>query len=83
LRRILDYDREHNTDYLPTLRVYLNHMGRLRPAAEQLNIHRNTLEYRVGRIAEIAGISFDEPDSRLALELGIRVLELQHKSGGG
>lgn len=76
LRRVLEYDRMHNTDYVITLRAFLNHMGRLRPAAEELNIHRNTLEYRMGRIAEVAGIPFEEPDNRLALELGLRVLEL-------
>jgi DNA-binding PucR family transcriptional regulator len=34
------------------------------------------LEYRVTRMAEIAGVDLDDPDSRLALELGIRVRQL-------
>jgi DNA-binding PucR family transcriptional regulator len=51
-------------------------MGRLRLAAEELGIHRNTLEYRVGRIAQLAEMDLDNADNRLALELGVRLLEL-------
>jgi PucR C-terminal helix-turn-helix domain/GGDEF-like domain len=79
LQRIVDYDRDHATEYLSTMRAYLRHMGRLRPASEELNIHRNTLEYRLARITEVTGITLDDPDSRLALELGIRVLELHRR----
>jgi purine catabolism regulator len=80
LQRIVEYDNEHEADYVLTLRAYLKHMGRLRPAAAELNIHRNTLEYRVARIASVAGITLDDPDIRLAMELGIRVLELQREA---
>ncbi|HCG02565.1 MAG TPA: hypothetical protein DEV93_18730 [Chloroflexi bacterium] len=76
LQRIVAHDEEHGTDYVRTLATYLRHMGRLRPAAAELGIHRNTLEYRVGRIAEVAGTDLENADTRLALELGIRLLEL-------
>jgi DNA-binding PucR family transcriptional regulator len=42
-----------------------------------LNIHRNTLEYRMRRIEAVAGIRLDDPNSRLAIELGIRLLEMK------
>jgi purine catabolism regulator len=77
LQRMLDYDAEHGTDYVRTLSAYLRHMGRLRPAAQQLGIHRNTLEYRIARIAELAGVDLEDPDSRLALDLGVRLLDLK------
>lgn len=81
LQRIIDYDNDHGTESVRTLAVYLGCMGRLRPAAEQLNIHRNTLEYRIRRIEEVAGVSLEDPTNRLALELGIRVLELRAAVG--
>lgn len=77
LQRIIDYDEVHQSDFLHTLDVYLGCMGRLRPAAELLNIHRNTLEYRMHRIEELAGIGLEDRDNRLALELGIRLLQLR------
>ena len=70
LQRIIEYDEEHGTEYVRTLWAYLRNMGRLRPAAQELNVHRNTLEYRVTRIAEVAGVALDDPDSRLALGAG-------------
>jgi len=76
LQRMIAYDHEHGTEYVLTLAAYLRHMGRLRPAAAELGIHRNTLEYRVGRIAELAEMDLEDADNRLALELGVRLLEL-------
>jgi DNA-binding PucR family transcriptional regulator len=76
LQKIMAHDEEHGTDYVRTLAAYLRNMGRLRPAAVELGVHRNTLEYRVGRIADLAGIDLESADNRLSLELGIRLLEL-------
>jgi sugar diacid utilization regulator len=76
LQRIVQHDEEHGTEYVRTLATYLRHMGRLRTASVELGIHRNTLEYRVGRIAELTETDLDNADNRLALELGIRLLEL-------
>jgi sugar diacid utilization regulator len=80
LQRMIDYDAEHGTDYVRTLSAYLRHMGRLRPAAQQLGIHRNTLEYRIARIGELAGVDLDDPDNRLALDLGVRLLDLKYRA---
>lgn len=81
LQRVIEHDEHHGSDYVQTLAVYLACMGRLRVAAEQLNIHRNTLEYRMRRIEEVAGIRLDDPNSRLAIELGIRLLEMKRTAG--
>ncbi|MGH2441608.1 MAG: PucR family transcriptional regulator [Chloroflexota bacterium] len=77
LQQIIEHDRVHDTNYVQTLSMYLACMGRLRVAAEQLNIHRNTLEYRMRRIEAVAGVGLDDPNNRLALELGIRMLDMK------
>jgi DNA-binding PucR family transcriptional regulator len=77
LQRILDHDARYHSDYTRTLEAYFACMGRLRPAAERLAIHRNTLEYRLHRIEELAGVSLDDPNNRLALELSLKLLELK------
>ncbi|HVA89521.1 MAG TPA: helix-turn-helix domain-containing protein, partial [Chloroflexota bacterium] len=51
--------------------------------AAELGIHRNTLEYRMGRIQELAGTDLDHPDNRLALELGIQLLKLRQGMKAG
>ena len=58
------------------------HKEHLSRTANVLGIHRNTLEYRVARIAQLAEIDLENADNRLALELGIRLLELDARTGG-
>jgi len=80
LQRLIDHDARHHTDYVGTLAAYLACMGRLPATAARLTIHRNTLDYRMKRIQALAGESLDDPNSRLALELGIRLLELRRRT---
>ncbi len=59
--RLLNYDRQHGTDYVDTLRVYLKSQNVL-TASKQLHIHRNTMNYRLQKIEEIIGCSLDVGD---------------------
>lgn len=77
LQSLVEHDRRHQSDYVRTLEVYFACMGRLRSAATQLAIHRNTLEYRIRRIQEVAAVDLEDPNHRLALELGIRLLRMR------
>lgn len=55
---------EDTADLLETLRVFINQDGSISNTSEQLNIHRNTLQYRLKRIKTITG-----KDPRNILEL--------------
>jgi purine catabolism regulator len=48
--------------------------------AEQLNIHLNTLRYRLAHVADILGISLDEPETRFRLQLAVRLLDFSHNT---
>ena len=52
-----------------TLAAYLRHGGAAGDAAAQLAIHRNTLTYRLRRIAELTGRSPLDPAQALSLHL--------------
>jgi DNA-binding PucR family transcriptional regulator len=41
----------------------------MRAAAQSLNLHPNSLRYRVKRLTEIGGLDLDDPKLRLALQL--------------
>ena len=62
-----------------TLEAYFEHHGNLSKAAEALYVHRNTLIYRMGRIAEITDLDLDNPENRLALQLALRIHRMTHK----
>lgn len=64
---------EGSGDLIRTLEVYFDHHGILSQAAEALFIHRNTLIYRMERIAEITGLDLDNTEIRLAVQLALRI----------
>jgi len=66
------HDSQHDTEYAWTLRCLLDSFGNIAQAAARLHVHTNTVRYRAKRIAEITGVSLDDADARLALELELR-----------
>ncbi len=67
---------EGGGELLHTLEVYFDHNGNLSQAAEALFIHRNTLNYRMDRIAEICGLDLDNTEARLAAQLALRIYRM-------
>ncbi|WP_165807268.1 helix-turn-helix domain-containing protein [Nocardioides currus] len=57
---------------MPTLATYLDLGGRYDDTARELSVHRNTLRYRFGRIAEISDHDLADVDTRLNLHLALR-----------
>jgi DNA-binding PucR family transcriptional regulator len=55
-----------------TLAAWLDHLGEARPAAETLNVHVQTVRYRLGQLRELLGDALDDPDARLELALALR-----------
>lgn len=62
---------ENASELLHTLETYFEHNGNLSQTADALFVHRNTLLYRMNRIAGIAGLDMEDPDTRLALQLAL------------
>jgi hypothetical protein len=72
---------------LETLRAWLDAHGEARPAAERLNVHVQTVRYRLTQLRELLGDALDDPRARLELALALRADELRASqpsaSGGG
>lgn len=81
LSHILDYDRQNNSDLLLTMSVYFANNGNMAATAKQLNVHRNTLVYRLNRIAEITQLDMDDADVQLNLHLAIKAYSLIRQLG--
>jgi DNA-binding PucR family transcriptional regulator len=58
-----------------TLRAYLDSFGDIGAAAQWLQVHPNTVRYRVRRIEKLLSTSLSDPEVRLLFSLGLRVLE--------
>jgi sugar diacid utilization regulator len=72
LGALLDHDRDHRSELVRTLGVYLDSGGNYDRTADALIIHRSTLRYRLGRIREVSGRDVSDPESQLNLHVAIR-----------
>ncbi|MTD46956.1 PucR family transcriptional regulator [Conexibacter sp. W3-3-2] len=55
-----------------TLRAWLDHQGRVETVARTLEVHPQTVRYRLARLRELLGDALDDPDGRFALQLALR-----------
>jgi hypothetical protein len=55
-----------------TLLAWLDHQGAVPATAAALNVHPQTVRYRLGRLRELFGERLDDPRGRFELELALR-----------
>ena len=72
---LLTYCREHGSDLLDTLRVYLRCGCSKAQTAKELFVHLNTVKYRVEKIEQLLGYRLDQGDHALRLMLSFHVLQ--------
>jgi sugar diacid utilization regulator len=71
-------DDESKADLLVTLCSFFDSMGSIRRSAECLDVHENTIRYRLSRIEELTGLAVThDPDAQLRTRLSLLVLLLQ------
>ncbi|QQE79030.1 PucR family transcriptional regulator [Alicyclobacillus sp. SO9] len=75
LGRLLGYDRQKGMDLRQTLRIYLRYQGNVSQTSRKLNLHRQTLMYRLRRIESLTGRSLTNPDDLFLLDLTLRLTE--------
>lgn len=75
LIQLIEYDREHGTEFTVSLRGWLDCSRNISNAASELHLHRNTLVYHLKRVEEIADISLTDPAKLMNLELSFKFLE--------
>jgi purine catabolism regulator len=71
LSSLLAYDREHGGELLRTLEAFFQACCSPKEAAAILNVHRNTILYRLERIRDITALDLDDADVRLRLHLAL------------
>ncbi|MCQ2992450.1 helix-turn-helix domain-containing protein, partial [Pseudomonas tremae] len=66
-----------------TLSAYLDCVGDIAAAASWLQVHPNTVRYRVRRIERLMSTSLADPDVRLVFSLSLRAIERPAESAAG
>ena len=76
-RKVLDlnkYDERHGTELIKTLQVYLDHCKDLNSSAAILNVHKNTVRYRIAKCLELLGSDLENGAEIFSILFSIRVL---------
>ena len=76
LNKIINYDNQNKSNYLETLKYYLNNKCSISNTSRDLYIHRHTLRYRLERIEKLCNIDFMNFKSRLKYELAVLIYDL-------
>ena len=66
---LLDYDKEHHSEFAYTLYMYLTHERNLAATSEAMDMHRTSLVYRFKKINSLIGEDFDDYRERMYLIL--------------
>lgn len=81
---LLEADEVRGNDLLQTLCVFFDSCRSVRRSSVSLDVHENTIRYRLARIAEITGLDLAaNPDHQLSGQLAVLILRLQGRILGG
>jgi hypothetical protein len=69
---LLDYDRRHNAELVPTLQSFLACDGSWSACASRMYVHVNTVRYRIGRIESLTGRNLSALPDRVDFFLALR-----------
>jgi hypothetical protein len=70
---LLEHDRAHRTELLPTLAAYLECSGSWSRCAARMHVHVNTLRYRIERIEALTGRDLRRLEDQMDLLLALRL----------
>jgi sugar diacid utilization regulator len=77
LGRLLDDDVP--PELLPTLACFFDQDRSVRQSAAALDVHENTIRYRLGRIEELTGLAVaSDSSAQLSAQLAVLILKLQN-----
>lgn len=79
LLKLKHSDEKNHTEYVQTLKAYLEQHLSATQAAKELFIHRSTFLYRLDRIKEIMQSDLEKPEELFYLELSLRLLEQEEE----
>lgn len=74
LLSLMDYDEAHGAELMETLFCYLQTSGSTARSAKLLNLHKNTMLYRMGHIREVLGLDLTNGEDVFLLQVSFRAL---------
>lgn len=76
LGKLMDYDKENDTEYMKILEAYFENECSILYTAGALYCHKNTIAYKVNKIKDILGYDILSNENRTKIMLSIYILRL-------
>ncbi|MBM7586971.1 purine catabolism regulator [Bacillus pakistanensis] len=73
---LVQYDEQRNMDLIGTFSAYNQSHGNVSQTARSLNLHRQSLLYRLRKIESLTGLSLIDPDDLFLLDLSIKTWKI-------
>ncbi|MDY0405320.1 helix-turn-helix domain-containing protein [Virgibacillus sp. 179-BFC.A HS] len=73
IEKLRAYDKERQTELLPTLKKFLECDSNVSLAAKMMYIHTNTMNYRLKRIAEVSGMNLKNMNLKVTAYLDLLI----------
>jgi len=76
ISQLMAGDAVHQTEYTKTLYMYIMNFRNQKDAAQQMNIHYNTMKYRLRKIQSFLDFSLNDHEEFLLLYLSFQLMKL-------
>ncbi|WP_099203295.1 helix-turn-helix domain-containing protein [Miniphocaeibacter massiliensis] len=74
LKTVMDHDKNKKTELLKTLYFYLIEERSLIKASKQLDVHRNSIVYRINKLNELVDLDLEDSKSRYNILIALELL---------
>ena len=79
LKRLIEMDSNSKTDYIQTLRAYLDNNMNISKSAQALYLHRSSFLDRLQRIQNVLNLNMHDPDVRLEIEILLKAMKMHEQ----
>jgi len=66
----------NESELITTLRIYFENRGNQRSTAKAMNVHYNTISYRITQIEQLTKQKLDNPDDCLCVQIALKLLDM-------
>lgn len=74
IKPVLDYDSLNDGDFCDTLYLYILHQKSIIKVSESMFCHRNTINYRIGKIKEMLALNLDDANDIFQIQMAFNIL---------
>ncbi|GAA4961820.1 hypothetical protein GCM10023205_26710 [Yinghuangia aomiensis] len=78
---VIAYDREHGTELVRTLSVYLRQRRSWQRTSDALKVHKQTVVYRMQRVEQLTGLTLAETAHLAELWTAVQAYDILREIG--